>query len=284
MLQSLRLTESSTALKFAPQYVALDLGWFADAGLDVSIDVDAGPAGSWLAENLATGRADVALGGVWLPLLYDQLGRQRLRSFAVLCHRNPAVLLSREPVDEPWSWTRLHGHKVLMSLAATSQWMFLEGVLREHDVDMSRVKFVRDLHVDTTRELWRAGYADFYLVEPLAATQLIGEGSEVATTMAEAAGPVPWSVYYASEEFLTTNRDTIDRFRSVLQRASTWLLEQDVDTVVEVLRRRFASEDLGWAVRHFRTHGIWQRTPDFDQDALRRYQRMMLDYGLLDPA
>ena len=74
MRDVIHVTESDTALKFSSQYIAEDLGFFDDVGLAVSCDVDAGPGGSWLVDNLISGRAQVAMGGIWLPMLYTQVG------------------------------------------------------------------------------------------------------------------------------------------------------------------------------------------------------------------
>src|SRR5205807_620686 len=57
---------------YTPQIVALELGFFEDEGLRVVYNGRSDPHG--LARAVSEGRADVALGGLWRPLLYAQLG------------------------------------------------------------------------------------------------------------------------------------------------------------------------------------------------------------------
>jgi len=102
MADVVRVADSGAGVYYAPQYLALELGFFAGEGLQVERQV---PGGARLVEYLSAGRADVALGGIWRPLMYR--GRlEPLRAFAMLCTRNPqiAVRFGRWACD---------GHKAL---------------------------------------------------------------------------------------------------------------------------------------------------------------------------
>ncbi|MGN8025489.1 ABC transporter substrate-binding protein [Microbacterium sp. 22242] len=287
MTLAVRLTESSTALKFAPQYIARELGMFADHGIGISEEVDAGPAGSWLVRNLHREAADVALGGVWLPYVYNEVSEVPLRPFLVGCRINPAVILARPgSVSGPFQWEHFYEKRVLLSLAATSQWMFLEGVLKEHQLDLNRIRFVRDLHTLTIQDLWRSGYGDYLLAEAATALSLVEEGAaQIASTMAEAAGPVPWSVYYAREDFIRANPAAIDGFRAAISQAVRWLYAQSSDESAKVLQPYFAGmpeSRMVTSIDLLKAIGTWPEDGEFESAALDRYQRIMVDYGLLD--
>ena len=285
MIHHLNLTESAPALKFAPQYLAEELGFFAANEIAITGNIDAGPAGSWLADNLVAHKADIALGGIWLPLVYKDLGIAELVPFAAVCHRNPAILISRTPQTAPFSWSMLEGKRLLLSLAATSQWMFLEGVLQEQDVDIDAIRIVRDLHVATTQSLWRSGLGDFFLVEPSLAFALLDQGYAIATTMAAGGGPVPWSIYYTRPELLEGDAPA-RRFSRAIDRALGWLLDPaNIEEATHRLGRRFAKTNptqLRAVLDHFKTSQTWQANTTIDAVATARYQSMMVRYGLLN--
>jgi NitT/TauT family transport system substrate-binding protein len=286
MPDRLAITESAPAIKFAAQYAAQALGYFSDERLAVVEGVDAGPGGSWLASNLLTGKADIALGGIWLPMLYKQAGLADDRPFAALCHANPAVLIGRRPPDGAFAWRELTGRRVLLAMAVTSQWMFLEGVLREQGIDPGGIRFVKDLHLATQRELWRAGYGDYFFVEPSVAEELQAEGSCVVTTLAASAGPVPWSVYYAPARALAEAESPVWRFRRAIDRATAFLAGCAATKAAEILAPRFpktSREAIAGAVEHLRRSGVWRETVTIDRSATLRYAGMMQRYGLLDP-
>jgi NitT/TauT family transport system substrate-binding protein len=281
----LAITESAPAIKFAPQYVAQSLGYFAEERLEVVEGIDAGPGGSWLASNLLTGKADIALGGIWLPMLYKQAGLADDLPFAAVCHVNPAILVGRQPQRDAFDWRQLVGRRVLLALAVTSQWMFLEGVLHEQDIDPGEIRFVKDLHLDTVRELWRAGYGDYFLVEPSNAEELQSEGSHIATTLAASAGSVPWSIYYAPAALLEGTETPVWRFRRAIERATAFLSECPAQDVAAVLAPRFRKNSpatIAGAVEHLRRSGVWRPTVTIERAATLRYAGMMRRYGLLD--
>ncbi|MFT4026611.1 MAG: ABC transporter substrate-binding protein [Novosphingobium sp.] len=281
----IRLTESGPSLKYAALYVAEDLGYLKGEGITIRTDIDDGPGGSWLVENLIDDSADIALGGIWMPLMYRQSRLGGFTPFAALCHRNAALILGRHESGAPFSWSDLFGKRVLLSMSATSQWMFLEGLLQEQGIDTHKIKFVRDLHSRTTTSLWRAGYADYYFVDPLDGETLIDEGAVIAGEMAVLGGPVPWSIVYAKDATMERSDKLVQRFLRALERGQVWLHDAAPAEVSELLARRFTSsspEHIERVVVRLIASGVWQKDLRLSKAPVARYQDMMLAYGLFD--
>jgi NitT/TauT family transport system substrate-binding protein len=278
-----RVTSSPLYPFYAPAYLAQTLGCFRDLDLIVDTSIPAGPGSSWLADNLHQGKADVAMGGIWIPLTY----RGRLGTFPIflrVCSRNPQALMAREPVGK-FDWSMLYGRKVLLPMSSTSQWMFLEGAMKEAGVEIGRVTFLRDLDIATTTNLWRAGLADFYLIDPPLIEQLEEEGFTVATTLAQSCGPVPWTVYYTTPAFFEREGDVADRFRAAIAAALVWLHGHDDSEVSAAIAEFFPAVPparLARAIGRLRANGIWSQTPAVGRDSFMRYQKMIAEYGLID--
>jgi NitT/TauT family transport system substrate-binding protein len=207
------------------------------------------------------------------------------RPFLALCHKHPGVILGRLPQTTPFSWKQLYGKRLLIPMAVTSQWMFLWGRLRALGVDLDRIQFIRDLHVDTTSALWRAGYADYYLVEPLYADAFIQEGYSLITTMAEAAGQVPWSVIYAEGRMFRESPGVIDAFKGAVAAANHWIGQADPLDVCRSLSDRFSNhtvDQITDVLARFRRTGVWNDTVEIDPSSRDAYQDIMIEYGLLD--
>lgn len=281
MTHSVRMT-AEMSLTYAPDYLAGELGYFADEGIDLKTDFGSGPGGSWLADNLAAKKAEIARGGIWIPLMYrDHL--EHLTPFGMLCGRNTQLLMSRSPV-EGFSWPDLYESTVLISSGATSQWMFLRGILAEQNVDTTRIKFVRDLHSDTTARLWRGGFADYYLVSAPVADIFLREGFSIAGRISDLGGPVPWSIYYAPSDFLCSNRALIEGFLRAIARGKKWVQEHSGEEVAELLKLHFPDFDiavLADAVDRMRGENVWSDGVQIPEEALMRYQNIFVEYGLL---
>ena len=271
------------ALCYAPHHVAEALGLFAARDLEIETSYDSGPGGSWLADRLLDEAADIARGGVWLPIMYRRaLGDLRL--FALLCDRNPQLILSRHRLDQ-FRLSGLEGRRVLLPAAATSQWMYLQGILHENSVDTNRIEFIRDLEVSTMARLWRAGFGDFFLVSPPLSEELAGDGFAVAGSVAAIGGRVPWSVYYARRDFLTASGQVAREFSIALRQAQAWIQEHSAAAVAGLIAHDFPEyplETLTAAISRMKTDRVWIESVQLPTDSLNHYQRIITEYGLAD--
>ena len=280
-LLPLRVTPSAPAPNYAPGYLAEDLGFFADEGLTVDANVVSGPGSSWLADNLLDGRADIALGGIWIPLAYRGLIAD-LDPFALVCARNPQVLIGRREVAD-FDWTDVYGKTVLLPLSSTSQWLYLEGALIGAGFDPTRVVFVRDLEEQAMVRLWRAGLGDYILAFPPLSEDLEDEGYPAVTTLAEGFGDVPWSVYYATAELIRDRPEVVGAFTRAIQRSLDWIHAHAAEDVARVLHRRFPTMPharLACSVARLQANRVWPRTVEIDREPYMRYQQMIVEYGL----
>jgi len=278
-----RVTSSALHTNYAPCYLADILGFFQSNGLRVDATIPAGPGSSWLASNLIDNKADFAMGGIWIPLAY----RNRLAELPIVllvCQRNPQYILSRAPIED-FTWQSLYGHKMILSMSATSQWMFLEGSMKKAGADPNQVRFLRDLDVATTLRLWRGGLGDFFLVDPLTAEELEEESYFIAASMAELCGAVPWSVYYTHPRVLARPDGVASRFAQAIEQALNWLHAHSDANIAEALATRFADQPrnrITRSITRLRADCVWHTDTRIPQEPFDAYQRIIANFGLID--
>lgn len=278
----LRVTATGAGVAYYPEFVARELGYFEDEGLVV--ETRAPGHGPWVARDLDTDAADVALGGIWRPLMY----RGRLSTyyaFAQLCARCPLYLLSRNRLND-FSWPDLFDKIVLVSDGAPSPYMIFRAVLEADDVDLRRIRLLQDLLAPEATELFQAGLGDFYLTGPPTSTQLIADGvAYSAVSIAEKWGPLPWSVYYARPEYLKDPRQPATRFTRAIQRALRWVLTNEPEAAPGVMKTHFPTSDpkvIAEAVRGCRDTGVWIEDVGVDSESLLRWQQVTTRSALID--
>ena len=105
VLKPIRLNEVVHSVFYAPQYVAQELGFFAEEGLDVTVSIGNGADKSMTA--LLSDSADIALLGIEAGLYVHNEGKEaHPMVFAQLTQRAGNFLVSR--IDEPdFKWTDL---------------------------------------------------------------------------------------------------------------------------------------------------------------------------------
>lgn len=239
----LELTVSATAhgLNYLPEYLANHTGLFAEHGIKVTTQA----RDPWIGvlEDLDTGAADVALGGLWVPAMYAGTDRD-LVVVGQLNARFPMTVVTREPVDDfAWSWLR--GRTVLVPGAGgTAPYEFTAGLIREAGADPAATRFVRDLPAVMLTELFTAGLGDAYVTDLMTATALSHAGiGAMSRQLADVGGPMPNSVYYVRRDRLTELQPVLGRFLAAISTAMTRLARSAPDDLSELLAAEWPGAD-----------------------------------------
>ena len=276
------ITATSHWPNYLPEYVAADRGFFADEGLAVRRWVPEPWDG--VLDDLDSGRARVALGGIWVPSMFHRRGRE-YRAFAQLNGRNPKAVVTREPRPD-FDWPDLAGRTVLVPGAGgTAPYVHSAGLMRRAGLDRSRVRFVRDLSGSMLTELFLAGMGDALITDTINATQLAATGrAHVALRVDEVGGPMPNSVYYATPAELEHEDGGPWRFCRALRRAYDWIAEHPVAELSDLLARTWPAlhqPALIGVVDELRALGLWSDIR-IDPAAYDTWQQIMAEEGLVD--
>ena len=106
---TVRLSEVTHSVFYAPQYVALEQGFFADEGL--KIELSNGGGADKVMTAVLTGQADIGLAGPEACIyVYNQGKDDHPIVFGQLTKRDGSFLVGRE--DVPFSWELLRGTTV----------------------------------------------------------------------------------------------------------------------------------------------------------------------------
>ena len=107
---TVRLSEVTHSVFYAPQYVALEQGFFADEGL--KIELTNGGGADKVMTAVLTGQADIGLAGPEACIyVYNQGKDDHPVVFGQLTKRDGSFLVGRE--DVPFSWELLRGRTVI---------------------------------------------------------------------------------------------------------------------------------------------------------------------------
>ncbi len=123
------LNEVAHSIFYAPQYVAIELGYFKEEGIDLTL-VNGGGADKVMTA-LVSGDADIGFMGSEASIYTYAGGAEDYAvNFAQLTQRAGNFLVAREP-DTAFTWDKLKGKKVLGGRA---------GGMPDHDVTWEHIK------------------------------------------------------------------------------------------------------------------------------------------------
>ena len=130
---TVRLSEVTHSVFYAPQYVALEQGFFADEGL--KIELSNGGGADKVMTAVVSGGADIGLAGPESCIYIHAQGKDDLPViFAQLTKRDGSFLVGREP--GPFSWEDVRGRTIIGGRAGGVPEMTLEYVLRQRGIDV----------------------------------------------------------------------------------------------------------------------------------------------------
>jgi NitT/TauT family transport system substrate-binding protein len=280
-MEHLKISATAHGLNYLPEYHASAAGHFDRLGLKVT----AQPRDPWtgVLDDLDTGAADVALGGLWVPAMYAAKGRD-LVVVGQLNARFPMVVVTRDPVLA-FTWPWMTGRTVLVPGAGgTAPYEFTAGLMREAGVSPGATRFVRDLSSDMLVELFVAGLGDALVIDLLTATQLEERAvGRMTCRLADAGGPMPNSVYYVRRDRLGSLHDRLVPFLRGVAAAMAELSSASTD-ISSLLAAEWPDIALPLLLRassELITSGTWSSTR-VDPRACARWVGMLRTAGAVD--
>lgn len=278
-----QLTVSATAngLNYLPEYVANLGGLFAERGLTVT----ATACDPWtgVLDDIDSGAAHLALGGLWVPAMYAGTARA-LSVVGQLNHAFPMTIVARNetaPITLDW----LAGKVVLAPGAGGSApYEFTAGLVREAGLDVAATRFVRDLSTAMLVELYRGGLGDAIILDLVSAEELVAAGGgSIVFRHLDAGGVMPNSVYYTRTDRIEELGDRVPRFMDGIAAAMQRITAGDADAeITAVLAARWPDKDqslLRRAADEMAAGGVWDSAV-VDRDASDRWMRILFDGGL----
>lgn len=283
-LSVVRLNEVTHSVFYAPQYVALELGFFEEEGL--AIELTNGGGADKVMTAVVSGQSDIGLAGPESCVyIYNQGKEDYPVVFGQLTACDGAFLMGRE--DAPFDWEDLRGKTIIGGRKGGVPEMTLEYVLKQHGIVPQE-----DAVVDTSVQFnmmagaFTGGQGDYVtLFEPTATeVERAGHGY-ILCSIGEESGEIPYTAYFASQSFMTAHPEVIQGFANAIARAQQWIVDHTDREVAEAIIDQFPDTDLNTleavTARH-RQIDAWNAGPMMARSALERLETVMTEAGELE--
>ena len=284
-LTKVQLNEVAHSIFYAPQYVAIELGYFKEEGIDLELVNGLGADKTMTA--VLSGEADIGfMGPETTVYTYNGDMEDYAVNFAQLTQRAGNFLVSREPIDN-FSWDMLKGKTVLGGRTGGMPQMVFEYILNKNGIDP-----VNDLNIDksidfgSTAAAFSGGDADFTVeFEPHAtALEEKGDGYVVAS-LGEASGYVPYTAFCAKQSYMAEHPEIIQAFTNALQKGMDYVNSHTPEEIAKVIAPQFAETEfdtLTTIIARYHDQDTWKENLIFEEDAFELLQNILEDSGVLE--
>lgn len=283
-LCTIDVCEVTHSVFYAPQYVAMSQGFFAEEGLSVELTV--GQGADKVMAAVLSGSVDIGLAGPEASIYVMEEGRQDYpQVFAQLTQRDGSFLVGREP-KEDFQWEDLRGSHLLPGRKGGVPYMTLEYVLQEHGlVPGEDLLFDDSVDFSMMAAAFAAGTGDYVTIfEPTAsAMELQGQG-HILASVGQAGGEIPFTAYFAAGSRLAEEPELFEGFTRAVYRGQKWVEEHSPEEVAEVLQPYFADTDpavMISVVENYKAIDAWAHTPVMSRPGFEKLQDIMQQAGQL---
>lgn len=278
------LNEVAHSIFYAPMYVAIEEGYFAEEGINLELVTGFGADKTMTA--VLTGEADIGfMGSESTVYTYAGGTQDYVVNFAQLTQRAGNFLVAREKTDS-FSWDMLKGKSVLGGRAGGMPEMVFEYILEKNGIDpKTDVKIDQSIDFGSTAAAFAGGQGDYTIeFEPHATTlEKKGEGHVVAS-LGEDSGYVPYTSFSAKKSYLQNNKDTVQAFTNALQKGMDYVQTHTPEEIAKVIAPQFAETDfdtLTTIVERYYNQNTWKGDLIFEKDSFELLQNILDDAGVL---
>lgn len=283
-LVNLTLNEVAHSIFYAPQYVAIELGYFEQEGISLTLVNGAGADNVMTA--LISNEADIGfMGSEASVYVYSEGASDYAVNFAQLTQRAGNFLVGRTE-NPSFTWADLKGTEVLGGRAGGMPEMVFEYILKQNGIDPEKdLTIVQNINFGLTAGAFSGGQGDYTVeFEPFAtALELEGKGHVLASLGLDS-GYVPYTAYCVKKSYLEKNPEIIQKFTNAIQKGVDYVNTHTAEEIASVIAPQFPETDkknLETIVARYLEQDTWKENVIFEKESFELLQDILESAGEL---
>ncbi|MCI7796491.1 MAG: ABC transporter substrate-binding protein [Lachnospiraceae bacterium] len=278
------LNEVAHSIFYAPQYAAIELGYFDEEGIDLTL-VNGGGADKVMTA-LVSKEADIGFMGSEASIYTYAGGEEDYAvNFAQLTQRAGNFLVAREP-DPDFTWDKLIGKKVLGGRAGGMPQMVFEYILKKNGIDPKNdLTIDQSISFGLTAAAFTGNDADYTVeFEPFATGLELEKQGYVVASLGTESGYVPYTAYCAKKSYIEKNPEIIQKFTNAIQKGMDYVNTHSAEEIAKVIHPQFKEtpiENVTAIVERYKSQDTWKQDLVFERESFDLLQNILEEAGEL---
>lgn len=284
-LTQITLAEVAHTIFYAPQYLAINNGYFEEEGLKINLILTSGADAVMSA--VLSGDADIGFSGTEATIyVYNGGEKDYIKTFAGLTQKDGSFLVSRKKYDN-FTLEDLKGKTTIGGRIGGMPEMTFEWALRQNNIDPKK-----DVNIDTSiafsamEGAFIGGTGDFVtLFEPNALSVEKNGYGYVVAYIGELGGNVPYTAYNARTSYIENNKDIIKKFTKAINKGLKFVKNNSEEKIAECIIDFFpdtSMNDLIKIVKRYKDGNAWKENITINEEEFKHIQDIMKASNELD--
>lgn len=283
-LKKVTLNEVAHSIFYAPQYVAIENGYFKEEGLD--LELVTGFGADKVMTALLSGDAEIGFMGAEASVYaYAEGANDVVVNFAQGTQRAGNFLVAREEMPD-FTWEDLMGTDILGGRKGGMPQMVFEYVLKENGIDPADLSINQSIDFGSTAAAFSGGQGDFTVEFEPHATLLEQQGDGyVVASLGTESGYVPYTSYSAKTSYIEENPEIIQAFTNALQKGVDYVISHSPKEIAEIIAPQFPETDLETIttiVTRYHEQDSWKENLIFEEESFELLQNILEGAGELE--
>jgi NitT/TauT family transport system substrate-binding protein len=269
-LVKVKVSEVTHSIFYAPQYVAMGLGFFADEGLEIEL-TNAGGADKVMTAVMS-GDANIGLCGPEQTVYVFNQGQANYPvNIGQLTQCDGSFIVAREP-DSEFVIDKFKGKHILGGRKGGMPVMALEYTLVQNGITPG-VDCVVDTSIafDALPGAFIGGTGDYVsLFEPTAGSLESQGYGYIVKSLGELSGKIPYTCYNARLEYISQNRETVESFMAAVKKGQDFVQGHTASEIAEAIAPYFADtsmETLASVIERYKSIDAYASSPFLTEES-----------------
>ena len=282
-LRKIRVAEVTHSPFYTPFYVAIENGYFKEAGLDIELVLTSGA--DKVSAAVLSNDVEIGFAGPEASIyVYDGGEEDYIISFAGLTKRDGQFILAREATDN-FKLEDLYNKEILVGRKGGMPSLNFLNALKKSNIDPKKININYSVEFAALSGSFIGGIGDYVnLFEPTATKLTKDNLGYVVASIGLMSGEVPYTAFNARKSFINNNEDVIRKFTKALNKGIKYTLENNETEIAKVILKQFPDSslnDLSVIIKRYKDYDCFLDSTYISEKSFENLEDIMIDNDLL---
>ena len=272
------VSEVTHSIFYTPWYVALENNYFEEEGLNIEVQLT--PGADKVAASVLSNEAHIGFSGPEATIYLYNNSNQKLISFASLTKKDGQFIVGDCSLKDNFTLNDLKNKSILAGRNGGMPLMMFEYALKEQNIDKQNITIDTSVEFANLTSAFIAKQGDFVnLFEPNATTLENQNLGCVLTSLGNLTGNVPYTTFYAKEDYIKNNKEIIQKFNNALNKGIKFTKENTKEIIAKTIQNQFPDtniNDLENIIERYKQIDAWYDTTKINLNDFDRLQNILI--------